>query len=171
MGYPLAFWILAWVSILLVFIRYAAFSVSDLRSGIYFYFQSVCCIIDQWSCNLIYLFYHSMTAASWSSRLESNFKCFWVSGGCERKKKCLILSCVLNETRLLFNRSKPFLVKYELTVGRLGFTLQHFYLLTSSNIIFSESPLVDFFFFFFFTYELFWSKLFLKMDFFSFHYF
>jgi len=65
-----------------------------------------------------------------------------------RKKKCLVLSCVLNETRLLFNRSKLFLVKYELTVDRPGFTLQHFDLLTSSNIIFSESPLVDIFFFF-----------------------
>jgi hypothetical protein len=65
-----------------------------------------------------------------------------------RKKKCLVLSCVLNETRLLFNRSKLFLVKYELTVDRPGFTLQHFDLLTSSNIIFSEIPLVDIFFFF-----------------------
>ena len=43
-------------------------------------------------------------------------------------------------TRLLFNLSKLFLVKYEMTVNRLGFPLQH--LLTSSNIIFSESPLV-----------------------------
>jgi hypothetical protein len=61
-----------------------------------------------------------------------------------KNKKCLILSCDLNETRLLF--IKLFLVKYELTVDRLGFPLQHLDLLTSSNIIFSESPLVDLFF-------------------------
>ena len=46
-------------------------------------------------------------------------------------------------TRLLFNLSKLFLVKYEMTVNRLGFPLQHLDLLTSSISYLSESPLVD----------------------------
>jgi hypothetical protein len=101
---------------------------------------------DQWPWNLIYILYHSLTVAPRCSRLESHFKCFCVSGGVvnSKNKKCLILSCDLNETRLLF--IKLFLVKYELTVDRLGFPLQHLDLLTSSYIIFSESPLVDLFF-------------------------